>query len=193
MKNILYIHGFCSSARTGTVDRLRQVLTDCTVHAIDVNHHPAESIPLIERYVADNGIDLLLGTSLGGYYVLCANVACPKVAVNPATRPEVMLNHPDMMGHLRYFNPREDGNWYFDFGPENLLEFRGHEFHITPDTYILCSDHDELLGDNRAACRALVAPDHYFETSQIGHRMVPEFTQPGIGDLWRILQLVRGK
>ena len=189
-KKILYIHGFCSSAQTGTVERLREVLDICEVHAIDVNHHPVESIRRIEEYVAEHDIDLLMGTSLGGYYTLCSHVTCPKVAVNPATNPEVMLNHPDMMGHLRYFNPRQDGNWYFDFGPENLLEFRGIEFDITPDTYILCSDHDELLGDNRAACRALVPAERYMETSQIGHRMDPSLTEPGSGDLWRLLQLL---
>ena len=188
-KKVLYIHGFCSSARTGTVGRLREVLHDtCEVHAFDVNHHPEESIRRIEEYVAEQGIELLMGTSLGGYYTLCADVSCPKVAVNPATNPAVSLNHPEMMGHLRYFNPRQDGNWYFDFGPENLLEFRGIDFHITPDTYILCSDHDELLGDNRAACRALVPAERYFETSQIGHRMDPSLTEPGSGDLWRLLQ-----
>ena len=187
-KKILYIHGFCSSAQTGTVSRLREVFDTCEVHAIDVNHHPVESIRRIEQYVAEHNIELLMGTSLGGYFTLCANVSCPKVAVNPATNPEVSLNHPEMMGRLRYFNPRQDGNWYFDFGPENLLEFRGIEFHITPDTYILCSDHDELLGDNRAACRALVPPERYMETSQIGHRMDPSLTEPGSGDLWRLLQ-----
>ena len=192
MKQILYIHGFCSSAQTGTVARLRQVLTDCEVHAIDVNHHPAESIKQIEDYVRAHDIDLLIGTSLGGYYVLCADVDCIKVAANPATDPEHMLNQPSMMGHQRYFNPRKDGNWYFDFGPENLLEFRGVEMHITPRTYIICSDHDELLGDNRAACRALVPPERYHETSQIGHRMAPVFSEPHTGDLWLLLTSLIG-
>ncbi len=188
MKKILYIHGFCSSAQTGTVNRIRDVFDQCDVHAIDVNHHPAESIALIEQYVRDNHIDLLIGTSLGGYFTLCADVDCIKVAVNPATDPEHMLDQPDMMGHLRYFNPRQDGNWYFDFGPENLLEFRGIDFHITPRTYIICSDHDELLGDNRAVYQSLVPSEHYCETSQIGHRMAPVFTEPGSGDLWKLLQ-----
>ena len=188
-KKILYIHGFCSSAQTATVGRLREVFQDtCEVHAIDVNHHPVESIKRVEQYVAEHGIDLLLGTSLGGYYTLCAHVPCPKVAVNPATNPEVMLNHPEMFGHLRYFNPRQDGNWYFDFGPEHLQEFHGIPFDITRDTYILCSDHDELLGDNRDACRALVTPERFRETSQVGHRMNPSLTEPGSGDLWRLLQ-----
>ena len=63
MKKILYIHGFCSSAQTATVGRLREVFGGtCQVHAIDVNHHPAESIGLIEAYVAEHGIDLLLGS-----------------------------------------------------------------------------------------------------------------------------------
>ena len=190
MKKILYIHGFCSSAQTGTVARLRQVLTDCEMHAIDVNHHPAESIKQIEDYVRAHDIDLLIGTSLGGYFTLCADVDCIKVAVNPATDPEHMLDHPDMMGHLRYFNPRQDGNWYFYFGHENLLEFRGIDFHITPRTYIICSDHDELLGDNRAVCQSLVPSERYRETSQIGHRMAPMFTEPGSGDLWKLLQML---
>ena len=94
MTQILYIHGFCSSAQTGTVARLRQVLTGCKVHAIDVNHHPAESIALIEQYVRQHNIDLLIGTSLGGYYVLCADVDCIKVAANPATDPSTCSTSP---------------------------------------------------------------------------------------------------
>lgn len=187
MTKILYIHGFCSSAQTGTVLRLREVFTQCDIHAIDVNHHPAESIALIESYVREHGIDILVGTSLGGYFTLCANVDCVKVAVNPATDPEHMLDIPSMMGHLKYFNPRQDGNWYFDFGKENLLEFRGIGFHITTHTYIICSDHDELLGDNRSVCQSLVPSERYRETSQIGHRMAPVFTEPGSGDLWLLL------
>lgn len=187
MTKILYIHGFCSSAQTATTQRIKEVFSNCETHAIDVNHHPAESIKLIEDYVRHHGIDLLVGTSLGGYYVLCAHVDCIKVAVNPATDPEHMLDHADMMGHLRYFNARQDGNWYFDFTPENLLEFRGIALHVTPQTYIMCSDHDELLGDNRAFCRSLVPEGHYHETSQIGHRMAPHFTEPGSGDLWHLL------
>ena len=62
-KQILYIHGFCSSAQTGTVGRLRQVLDTCQVHAIDVNHHPRESIQRIEEFVGQHGIELLMGTS----------------------------------------------------------------------------------------------------------------------------------
>lgn len=189
MKKILYIHGFCSSAQTGTVARLRQVLAGiCQVHAIDVDHHPAPSIARIEQYVAEHGIDLLIGTSLGGYYTLCADVNCIKVAANPATDPERMLDQPGMMGRLKYFNPRQDGNWYFDFGPENLLEFRGIAMHITQLTHVICSDHDELLGDNREVCRRLVAEARYHETSQIGHRMAPKFTEPHSGDLWRLLR-----
>lgn len=105
MKKILYIHGFCSSAQTGTANRIREVFDQCDVHAIDVNHHPAESIALIEQYVRDNNIDLLIGTSLGGYFTLCADVDCIKVAVNPATDPEHMLDHPDMMGSSAILQP----------------------------------------------------------------------------------------
>ncbi len=186
-KKILYIHGFCSSAQTATVHRLRENMPECEIHAIDVDHHPVESIALIERYVAENGIDLLLGASLGGFYTLCSQVDIPKVAVNPAVRPHQSLNRPDMMGTHTYFNPRADGVMQFTFGPADLEAFKGIPFHITPTTYIIASDHDELLGNLHDDYRRLVG-DRFTVTNQIGHRMDATFVAPHTGDLWNLLQ-----
>ena len=109
-KKLLYIHGFRSSAQSSTIITLKQVYNDYEIHAFDVTHHPVESIKKIEDYVALHGIDILAGSSLGGYYTLCAKVEIPKIAVNPALNPENSMQYMPEIGHtVEYYNQREDG------------------------------------------------------------------------------------
>ena len=190
MKKILYIHGFGSSAQTATVGRLRNNLPECETHAIDVTHHPVPSIRAIEDYVKAHNIDLLIGTSLGGYYTLCSDVDIPKVAVNPAINPAKTLVYAVPYGINEYFNPRLDGVNTFDFQPEHMKEFQGIAMHITESTYIIASDHDEILGDSSAAYRDLVGCERFTLTKQVGHRMNDEFVQRGSGDLYHLLQKI---
>uniref|UniRef100_UPI003B984485 YqiA/YcfP family alpha/beta fold hydrolase n=1 Tax=Klebsiella pneumoniae TaxID=573 RepID=UPI003B984485 len=68
MKKLLYIHGFRSSAKSSTILNLKANYHEVEVHAFDVTHHPAESIKKIEDYVREHGIEILAGSSLGGYY-----------------------------------------------------------------------------------------------------------------------------
>lgn len=187
MLKLLYIHGFRSSAKSSTILTLRENYTDVEVHAFDVTHHPVESIKKIEDYVAQHGIDILAGSSLGGYYTLCAKVDIPKIAVNPAISPENSLKYLPEIGHtVEYYNPREDGVQTFTCQLSDLDEFRGIEKYITPVTHIIGSDHDELLGDNSSKYRELVG-DRYHESSQLGHRIEPEFLAIPTGDFYRVL------
>ena len=58
-------------------------------------------------------------------------------------------------------------------------------------THIIGSDHDELLGDLRPQYRELVG-DRFHESSQLGHRITPEFTDIPTGDFYKVLsQLMR--
>lgn len=186
-KKLLYIHGFRSSARSSTIITLKQVYNDYEIHAFDVTHHPVESIKKIEDYVVLHGIDILAGSSLGGYYTLCAKVEIPKIAVNPALNPENSMQYMPEIGHtVEYYNQREDGVQTFTCQPSDLDEFRGIEPFITPVTHIIGSDHDELLGDMRGKYRALVG-DRFHESSQLGHRIEPEFLAIPTGDFYRLL------
>jgi predicted esterase YcpF (UPF0227 family) len=189
-KKLLYIHGFRSSARSSTILTLREVYRDVEVHAFDVTHHPVESIKKIEDYVATHGIDILAGSSLGGYYTLCARVEIPKIAVNPALNPENSMQYMPEIGHtVEYYNPREDGVQTFTCRPDDLDEFRGIEPFITPVTHIIGSDHDELLGDMRERYRALVG-DRFHPSSQLGHRIEPEFLAIPSGDFYQVLKSI---
>ncbi len=190
MKKLLYIHGFRSSAKSSTILTLKALYSDVEVHAFDVTHHPVESIRKIEDYVAKHGIDILAGSSLGGYYTLCAKVDIPKIAVNPAINPEESLSYlPEIDEEVEYYNEREDGVQTFTCKISDLDEFRGIEKHITPVTHIIGSNQDELLGDLRAQYRELVG-DRFHESSQLGHRITPEFLKIPTGDFYKVLSLL---
>lgn len=188
-KKLLYIHGFRSSAQSSTILNVKANYRDVEVHAFDVTHHPVESIKKIEDYIAENSIDILAGTSLGGFYTLCAKVDIPKIAVNPAMNPENSLSVlPEIGQEVEYYNPREDGVQTFKCTLADLDEFRGIEKYITPVTHIIGSDKDELLGDLREQYRALVG-DNFHESSQLGHRITPEFTAIPTGDFYKVLAM----
>lgn len=186
-KKLLYIHGFRSSAQSSTILTIKANYHDVEVHAFDVTHHPVESIKKIEAYVLEHGIDILAGTSLGGYYALCAKVDIPKIAVNPVIAPENSLSFlPEIGEEVDYYNPREDGVQTFRCTLGDLDVFRGIEKHITPVTHIIGSAHDELLGDLHELYRGLVG-DRFHESSQLGHRITPEFTAIPTGDFYKVL------
>ena len=188
-KKLLYIHGFRSSAQSSTILNVKANFLDVEVHAFDVTHHPVESINKIENYISEHDIDILVGTSLGGYYTLCAKVDIPKIAVNPAVNPEDSLRFLPEIGHeVEYFNPREDGVQTFKCTLADLDEFRGIEKYITPVTHIIGSNQDELLGDLRELYRALVG-DNFHESSQLGHRITPEFLAVPTGDFYKVLSM----
>jgi predicted esterase YcpF (UPF0227 family) len=186
-KKLLYIHGFRSSAKSSTILNLKVNYHDIEVHAFDVTHHPVESIKKIEDYVAAHGIDILAGSSLGGYYTLCARVDIPKIAVNPALNPENSLSFlPEIGEVVEYYNEREDGVQTFKCSLSDLDEFKGIEKYITPMTHIIGSAHDELLGDMRGQYRALVG-ERFHESTQLGHRITPEFTAIPTGGFYKVL------
>ncbi len=187
MKKLLYIHGFRSSAQSGTILDLKANYHDVEIHAFDVTHHPVESIKKIEDYIAEHGIDILVGTSLGGFYTLCARVDIPKIAVNPVILPEDSLSEmPEIGQEVEYYHQREDGVQTFKCTLADLDEFRGIKKYITPVTHIIGSDNDELLGDLREQYKALVG-DNFHDSSQLGHRITPEFTAISTGDFYKVL------
>ena len=107
-KKVMYVHGFGSSAQTGTVTRLRKVLCQATVIAEDMPLHPQEAIDLLHRICDEQQPDLIIGTSMGGMYTEQL-YGFDRIVLNPAFRiGDTMMEH-GMTGAQTYFNPRKDG------------------------------------------------------------------------------------
>lgn len=91
-KNILYVWGYNSSPESHTVKYLQNGLGENynVISDFYAQYNPSDALFDINAIIADNHIDLVVGSSLGGYLTMqLTNV--PKVIINPCVHPEVEL------------------------------------------------------------------------------------------------------
>ncbi len=110
--NILYLHGFASSGNSGTAKEIQECLPNCKVISPDLPINPADTLKTIENCVSQNGIDLVIGTSMGGLLALfsrCRN----KIIVNPSFHvSDMMKRRLDGAESVTipYYKTRENGD-----------------------------------------------------------------------------------
>ena len=105
-KKIMYVHGFLSSAASGTVKLLRELLPECTVVAADLPIHPAEALDLLRKMQSEEHPDLIIGTSMGGMFTEQLT-GCDRIIVNPAF--DMAEHMSSRMGKQEFQSPRADG------------------------------------------------------------------------------------
>lgn len=107
-KKIMYVHGFGSSGQSGTVARLREMLTGADVIAPDLPIHPVEAMELLKRMCEVERPDLIIGPSMGGMYAEMLR-GYDRILLNPAFRiGDDILKH-NMLGKVTFYSPRSDG------------------------------------------------------------------------------------
>lgn len=90
MGRILYIHGFASCGDSNKSRVLREHFGEDQVLNPNLPFSPANAIRFLERELLQHrDIDLLVGSSLGGYYAdwLNSRYQIPSVLINPSTVP----------------------------------------------------------------------------------------------------------
>ena len=107
-KKILYVHGFGSSARSGTVKRIQDTFPQATVTAHDLPIHPQEAMDLLRRVCQEEQPHLIIGTSMGGMYTEML-YGYDRICVNPAFQMADTMHEHGMMGKQVFQNPRADG------------------------------------------------------------------------------------
>ena len=122
-KRIMYVHGFASSAQSGTVGRLRETFPEADVVAFDLPVDPHEAQALLKKKCDELQPDLILGTSMGGMYTeqLCG---FDRIVVNPALRIADTMREHNMMGKQTFLNPRQDGVQEFYVDKALVKEYR---------------------------------------------------------------------
>lgn len=128
-KKLMYLHGFGSSAASGTVKTLRELLPDFDVVAPDIPVDPAEALPFLRGLCMNEVPDVVVGTSMGGMYAQQMR-GYNRICVNPAfemSKKSKMLT----VGTHEYFKPRKDGTTHFEITPEIIrhhAEMEAHQF-----------------------------------------------------------------
>lgn len=133
--NVLYVYGWGSNAKSRTADLFADNFpANYKVHTVQYNqNNGTEAIDTIRKYVNDNHIDIVIGTSLGGFLTLMVH-GVPRIIVNPCMYPSVELPKIGV--------PQEIADTY------KFLENGIKNNDLEDNTIVLgvFADNDELLG-----------------------------------------------
>ena len=153
---LVYLHGFGSSAASGTVKTLKELLPEFDVVAPDIPVDPAEALPFLRRLCMNEVPDVIVGTSMGGMYTQQMR-GYKRICVNPAfemSKKSKVLR----IGTHEYFKPRKDGATHFVIRHHAEMEecqFDGITDEDREQVWGLFADNDRLV-DGEAVFR-----EHY--------------------------------
>ena len=105
-KKVMYVHGFLSSAQSGTVKMLQELMPNANVVAQDIPVLPEEAVEMLRNMALEEKPDLIIGTSMGGMYTEMLK-GYDRILVNPAF--EMGDTMSSMTGKQTFQNPRKDG------------------------------------------------------------------------------------
>ena len=155
----IYVHGLGSGAASTTVRTVCKIFSEYEWIALEVNENPFESIEKINAVISEFNPSLLMGTSLGGYYVF-------------------YVRYKIGFGTYSYFVERQDGNTEYTLDEAvcgRFTEFESsHKAVCGTKNYALFAVHDELIGDaDMLGNMALVFESGYqlLLDSKGGHRL----------------------
>ncbi len=132
-KKIMYVHGFGSSAQSGTVAMLRTLMPNATVVARDLPLHPAEAMDMLRQMCADERPDLIVGSSMGAMYSEQLH-GFDRILVNPAFQMGDTMSKHGMIGKQTFQNPRADGIQDFIVTKALIKEYAETTTHCFEDT-----------------------------------------------------------
>lgn len=91
---ILFIHGFASCGLGNKSQALRDYFGVDQVLLPNLSHDPDTAIRQLENLISRHPVDLLVGSSLGGYYATWLNHDSPRpsVLINPVVAPFACLS-----------------------------------------------------------------------------------------------------
>ena len=122
-KTVMYVHGFGSSGQSGTVTRLRTILSNAKVIAPDLPVHPEEAQALLKELCETEKPDLILGTSMGGMYTEQL-YGFDRICMNPALCIADTMQSHGLTGTQTFQNPRLDGVQQFYVDKAMVKEYR---------------------------------------------------------------------
>ena len=146
----LYVHGLGSGARTRTMKQLPEYFPYFEWIAVEVAEDAGEAVEKIDLYVRQYHPEVLMGTSLGGFYIFYADAPdAVKIICNPAMNIDELIRTKIGFGEHRYFVKRENGQKTYTLDEQvcqRFAEFRASHNPISGRAnYAFFGDSDELI------------------------------------------------
>ena len=146
---ILYLHGFASCGNSTKTALLKTYFGKQEVLAPNLPIDPVEAVRFIKKILIEKEVDLLIGSSLGGFYASYFSelLEMKSVLINPSTQPFITL--APFVGTNNYWCSDEK----FEFTRDHLKAL--FEFAVAkpakPENYLLLLQKgDELLDYTKA-------------------------------------------
>lgn len=191
---MMYIHGFRSGANGSKREQLQQHFEGrYRVIAPEVDADPEKSLAKLNKIIACEKPEIVVGTSLGGWMtIMCDSGDAELVVVNPSTEPQnTLAQWVDL--ELPYFCERLDGLQTYTLTQKVLDKYAGYDIvknikEKSGRLHALCSSADELIGDlHICTLQPLLPPDRLMITNDFGHRC----SGPGMRHLFEILDKIK--
>lgn len=133
MIKVLYIYGYGSNEYSETRANLQEILGNgFSVMSVEYNQKdPKIAIEKLKLFIKSNNIDVVIGSSLGGFYALKQDLV-PKIVINPCMCPSYEL--PKIGCPLSIALKYKDYENYNNISEENRKNTLG-----------LFGNHDELI------------------------------------------------
>lgn len=173
----IYVHGLGSGAATSALSTLGRIMSQYEWHAVEVNENLPESVAIINAAVEELDPHLLMGTSLGGLYVMYADLSrkpwCRRILCNPACHISKDIREKIGFGVKDYFVPRQDGVQQYVLDESVCEAFEAAIRDVKcpqadPDQdCAVFSIHDELIGQDGILANMVVC-------QEAGYRIVVE-------------------
>jgi len=147
MYKILYLHGFASCGEGNKSSLLKAHFGADNVIAPDLPPSPIDAIDTIEKILGSSKINILIGSSLGGYYatVLAEKYRMKAMLLNPSTQPWETLS--TYAGWQKRFCDEE----VFEFKSVYLEQLKMLQTDPDKGTYLLLlQSGDEVLDYTKA-------------------------------------------
>lgn len=180
---ILYLHGFASCGDSNKTRLLKSFFGDAQVYAPDLPVDPVEAVRMIRKIILDREIDLLVGSSLGGFYAsyFCELLEIKTVLINPSTQPFITL--APFVGMNRSWCSNES----FEFKREHLkalFEFSVGRLKMPERYLLLLQTGDEVLDYRQAqekyrgaTCSVEEGGNHRFENLEDYLEQIRDFRE----------------
>jgi predicted esterase YcpF (UPF0227 family) len=146
---ILYLHGFASCGDSTKTRLLKAYFGGGELYSPDLPLRPANAIAFIDTLISENEIDLMIGSSLGGFYAsfFCEKYGIKTVLINPSTEPHITL--APYTGINRYWCSGETFEWKKSYLQE-LKRQRIGRVKIPSNYLLLLQSGDEVLDYTKA-------------------------------------------
>lgn len=148
---VLYIYGYNSSSNSNTFKWLKEHLLNTDMYSISYDQsNPNYSIELLCNYVKEKHINIVIGSSLGGWYTMHVASKCslPCILLNPVTDLTMYLT-------LNYVTKNNSSivNTYIEYIKEHPMfqdkeHWNGYLWDKCEDgdySIVLMSDSDEVI------------------------------------------------